>query len=119
MMELILSLLAMLVIGVIGIYTGMRMTLQAFEHMEEDRLRRIIRELRDGNDPLASLPRSKELMPLTFEAAGNMLLAHNAITGEFVSQGSNSDELLHAAVSRFPNRVFLLGVTPKDQEETA
>lgn len=118
MIEIIemLSLSAILVIA--GIYMGIRMTLQAFENMDEDRLRRIICELRDGNDPLKNMQKRTKVMPLTFSAANDLILAYNALTGEFVSQGRDNEEMLEQAIERFPDRFFVLGSEELRKEQS-
>lgn len=109
MMEIIGLLSLCLILFIAGTCMGIMLMLQSFENMDEDRLRRIISELRNGNDPLKNLEGRAQVMPLTFSAANDLILAYNALTGEFVSQGRNNEEMLEHAIERFPNRFFVLG----------
>ena len=117
MMDLLLYIITVATVGIMGMYLGMRATLEAFERMESDRLRRIIRELRDGEDVLHDIGKRTEFMPLTFSAANDLILAYNACTGEFVSQGKDNEEMLAAAIERFPGRFFVLGSEQLSQDK--
>lgn len=47
-----------------------------------------------------------DLIELEFETHSNMLYAYDKMSGQFIAQGSNEEELIESAKKRFPDKKF-------------
>jgi hypothetical protein len=85
--------------------------------METGRFVQVVKALREDDES----KEIKEVIPkkstrITLSAANDILLAHDAHTGEFLAQGSNTVELLKTAFSRFPDKQFTIAVDIEESQ---
>lgn len=105
----------------VSFFLGIRMCLEALFRMEDDKFARVVNNLRDKEGAVESITESDDAVPkkttrINLTAAGDIILAHDAVTGEFLAQGYNTKELLTAAFSRYPNRLFTIAVDTTENE---
>lgn len=92
----------------VGFWLGMRTTLKSISEMENDTFLRIMSELRSENRVDLSQFKQKHITRMIMSAHGDMILAHDHTTGQFIAQGKTSLELMQSALERFPDRVFMV-----------
>jgi hypothetical protein len=105
-----------------GVSIGVRLTLETLSKMEPEKFSEIIKDLRSANDN-PGLEHVKDILPkpvtqITLTAANNFLLAHDTVTGQFIAQGADSQELIVSALKRFPDRAFTIAVEKSEVEVT-
>lgn len=101
----------------IGFWAGMRTTLKSLSEMESDRFLDIMSKLREGNRVDLSPFKEKQITRMIMSAHGDMILAHDHNTGQFIAQGKTSLELIQAALERFPDRVFTVAISKEAVEQ--
>jgi len=102
--------LFLLVLVGLGFWMGMRTTLKSLAEMPGDRFLDIARGLREEEQVDLSAFKEKQITRMIMSAHGDMILAHDHSTGQFIAQGKTSLELIQAALERFPDRVFTVAV---------
>lgn len=114
--SLLLLVLLVTVVAGLGFWSGMRTTLKALSEMPSERFLEVARGLRQVTEEPVDLSdfKDKQITRMIMSAHGDMILAHDHSTGQFLAQGKDSRELIQSALSRFPDRVFTVAV----EEET-
>jgi len=99
----------LLALVAVGFVIGMRTMLKSLAEMPGDRFLEIMRGLREDRVDMSAF-REKQITGMIMSAHGDMILAHDHKTGQFIAQGKTSLEIIHAALERFPDRVFTVAV---------
>lgn len=126
MHNLIIGVLMFLLVGA-SVWAGVHLTLVMIYNMARRNPDKFIKLIRAANEDEEIEPIVDEIIEanekaepaktirMDISAVNDILIAHDASTGEFLAQGKNTNELIVAALTRYPGKEFTVAVNTDTQ----
>ena len=126
MYNLIIGVLMLLLVGA-SVWAGVHLTLLVIYNMARKNPEKFIRLIRAANEDDEIEPIVDEIIDanekaeptktirMDISAVNDILIAHDANTGEFLAQGKTTSELIVSALTRYPGKEFTVAVNTDNQ----
>jgi hypothetical protein len=125
MHNLIIGVLMFLLVGA-SVWAGVHLTLLVIYNMARKNPDKFIELIRAANEddeiePIVDdILNAKDAEPtktirMDISAVNDILIAHDATTGEFLAQGKTTSELIVSALTRYPGKEFTVAVNTDTQ----
>ena len=125
MHNLIIGVLMFLLVGA-SVWAGVHLTLLVIYNMARKNPDKFIELIRAANEDDEIEPivddvlNAKDAEPtktirMDISAVNDILIAHDANTGEFLAQGKTTSELIVSALTRYPGKEFTVAVNTDNQ----
>ena len=125
MYNLIIGVLMFLLVGA-SVWAGVHLTLLVIYNMARKNPDKFIELIRAANEddeiePIVDdILNAKDAEPtktirMDISAVNDILIAHDANTGEFLAQGKTTSELIVSALTRYPGKEFTVAVNTDNQ----
>ena len=123
--NIIIAVLMFLLVGA-SVWAGVHLTLLVIYNMAKKNPEKFIKLIRAANEddeiePIVDdILNAKDAEPtktirMDISAVNDILIAHDANTGEFLAQGKTTSELIVAALTRYPGKEFTVAVNADTQ----
>ena len=126
MHNLIIGVLMFLLVGA-SVWAGVHLTLLVIYNMARKNPEKFIKLIRAANEDDEIEPIVDEILEanekaepaktirMDISAVNDILIAHDATTGEFLAQGKTTSELIVSALTRYPGKEFTVAVNTDTQ----
>jgi len=108
-MDTLLEFLSYAVVAIIAYNVGSHVRAIQFSlnlSQDPDRFIEMMKKIKEINLEVEEHDMPVDAIPMKLETVGTQIYAYNKLTGEFLAQAQNIQQILSIAATRFPNQKF-------------